>query len=62
MKKITIKNKTFVLFLTGNKEKIIFDDVYDFELKRKQTEQDGDGFMCWVEVVHNGELLLIGLD
>tara|TARA_R110002012_G_scaffold318949_1_gene538240 strand:+ start:872 stop:1060 length:189 start_codon:yes stop_codon:yes gene_type:complete len=62
MKKAILKNKEFVLFLTGNEERIVFDEMYDFELAKKQEEESGNGFRCWVEVVHNDELLIIGLD
>ncbi len=62
MKKVSLKNKEFVIFLTGNEEKIAFDEMYDFELEKKQAEQRGDGYRCWLEVVHNDELLIIGLD
>ena len=62
MKKVIIKSKTFVLFLTGHGERIEFDNTYDFELAKKETEQDGDGFRCWIEVERNSELLVIGLD
>jgi len=62
MKRTPVKNKTFVLFLTGYEEKITFDDVYDFESAKKEAEHDGNGFRCWLEVTHNNELLVISLD
>ena len=62
MKKVIIKNKTFVLFLTGHNEKNEFDNTYDFELAKKEAEQGGDGFRCYAEVIHNNELLIIELD
>ncbi len=62
MRKVLLKNKKFVIFLTGNEERIEFDNLYDFELNKKQEEEDGNGFRCWVELVHNDELLIIGLD
>ena len=62
MKKAIIETKKFVLFLTGSEERILFDEVYDFELAKKQEEESGNGFRCWIEVAHNDELLIIGLD
>ena len=62
MNKAIIKTKKFVLFLTGSGERIAFDEIYDFELAKKQEEESGNGFRCWVEVTHNDELLIIGLD
>ena len=62
MKRAILNNKQFVLWLTFNQERIEFDDLHSLELAKKQEENEGNGFRCWVEVEHNDELLIIGLD
>ena len=57
-----IKKPRFVIFLTASAEELSFNEVYDFELTKKEVESDGDGFRSWVEFEHNDELLKVPLD
>lgn len=61
MERVTLKDKTYILFLTGNEERVEFDSFYDFELAQKEAEKEGNGFKCWIEAEHNNELLVISI-